>query len=210
MISTKFRFLYLHVPKTGGNSIQQVLLPFSDDKGVLVHGQDGRDQFGITGPVTPHKHATLAEYESCAPGVAATHRVMISVRHPFDRALSAYFSPHRWPGSRFPEWDETAFYDLLDTPDLAPASTFLKHESGWRAPDLVLRFEKLTADFKAALATLGLPIQTAPVLPHLNRSPAPRGIWTKLRTSRVLCAEIETRFAEDMDRFGYSSVMETP
>jgi len=94
MHSERHRLIYLHPPKTGGNSIQSVLLPFSDDRKVLVGHQDGRDRFEVRGPATASKHATLADYASSLD--IAAYRVAISVRHPFDRAVSFFFSPHRW------------------------------------------------------------------------------------------------------------------
>jgi hypothetical protein len=41
MISTSHQFLFVHIPKTGGNSIQTILLPFSDDQKNTSTKQDG-------------------------------------------------------------------------------------------------------------------------------------------------------------------------
>ena len=208
MISTAFRFVYLHVPKTGGNSVQTALLPHSDDTQVIKPGQDGQDRFGITGPVTPRKHARLTEYEARAPGISATHRVVISVRHPFDRALSAYFSPHRWAGGQqTPHWDEAAFEALLERPDLTPACDFLYlPDGGWRRPDLVIRFERLATDFARAVHVLGLPPELARALPHLNRSAGGDGLRARIAGSAELARRVEDRYARDMTAFGYETL----
>jgi hypothetical protein len=67
MISSKYRFLYVHIPKTGGNSIQHVLLPISDDQKELKKHQDGLDRFEVIGPKTKKKHASLKAIERQGP-----------------------------------------------------------------------------------------------------------------------------------------------
>ena len=95
MISTERKFIYIHVPKTGGNSIQTALQPFSDDKKVASGHQDGIDRFDIAGPATPSKHASLASYRDLL-GDISQYFVFHSARHPFDRAISGYFSSSNW------------------------------------------------------------------------------------------------------------------
>lgn len=204
MLSTRYSFIYLHVPKTGGNSIQHVLLPLSDDRATRTSGQDGRERFGIVGPVTPRKHARLREYEAAQPGIAAQHRIVISVRHPFERAISGYFSPHRWIGSQQgPHWDEAAFLALLDKTEFRPASDFLRLDSGLAHPEAVLRFESLPDDLARAVDALGLPADTARALPHVNRSAGDTALRRRLLGSRDLSTAVEALYAEDMGAFGY-------
>jgi len=51
MISRRYKFIYVHIPKTGGTTIQSVLLPFSDDEKFIVPYQDGVDSFEVRGPL---------------------------------------------------------------------------------------------------------------------------------------------------------------
>lgn len=48
MLSTSHNFLFIHVPKTGGNSLQNVLSEYADDKIVrLSPYQDGVERFEV-------------------------------------------------------------------------------------------------------------------------------------------------------------------
>ncbi len=102
MLSTSHRFLYVHVPKTGGNSIQSVLAPYAED--VIVRqrpDQDGVDRFAVRSDrFNTRKHSTLAEYRA-AYGDTLFHalRKFWCVRNPWDRAVSHFFSPGRIAGT---------------------------------------------------------------------------------------------------------------
>src|SRR3954462_5998769 len=98
MLSLKHNFVFIHIPKTGGNSIQTVIEKYSDDfrlRSIPEH--DLLNRFAVHGPITDRKHCTSTEYI----GKLGFERYMalkrvVFVRHPLDRALSFYFSPHRW------------------------------------------------------------------------------------------------------------------
>src|SRR6476659_6544745 len=63
MISLQKRFLFVHIPKTAGNSIQSVLRDYSDDQLVALRKeQDGIERFGLHNPKYKiKKHSTLTE-----------------------------------------------------------------------------------------------------------------------------------------------------
>jgi hypothetical protein len=64
MISLQKRFLFVHIPKTAGNSIQSVLRDYSEDQLVALRKeQDGIERFGLRNPKYKiKKHSTLSEY----------------------------------------------------------------------------------------------------------------------------------------------------
>lgn len=210
MISSRHRFIYIHIPKTGGNAVQTCLLPVCDDQKVVHRHQDGIDRFGVSGPITPRKHAPLKHYQSALGGSLQGWRVMTTIRHPFERAISAYFSPHRWfeqadDGgwhARTPVWDETAFCALLETGEFQPAFRYLHLGSHVHRPEICLRCSHLQQDFRAAAHALALP--ALPALPRVNVSAAPDA-QRRLLQSRTLRDMLEDHYRADMDFFGFAS-----
>src|SRR5881628_1546322 len=112
MISFQKRFLFVHIPKTAGNSIQSVLRDYSEDQIVALRSeQDGIERFGVRNPnYKIKKHSTLAEYRA-ALGEEQFHSLykFTCVRNPWDRLISYYFSPSR----RVVKWDRQTFEKLL-------------------------------------------------------------------------------------------------
>ncbi|HIB85004.1 MAG TPA: hypothetical protein EYO59_10545, partial [Chromatiaceae bacterium] len=112
MISIKHKFLFVHIPKTGGNSIQQVLKDFSEDDIVCVnHIQDGVERFEVrNSKYNITKHSTYSDYSSIIePDIFSQLFKVATIRNPWDRAISFYFSPHRGDVT----WDRASFSQFL-------------------------------------------------------------------------------------------------
>lgn len=182
MISYSHRFLFIHVPKTGGNSLQSLLLPYAEEelsrKGPLLEG-DGRFELrnrklGLT------KHATLNDYmEALGRHTLKGFYKFAIMRNPWERMISYYFSPHRGRD----EWDREDFLNLLAW--VPPLRRFVLPQSHWvslraQVENLLgrpgeglnrmvtlIRFEELQQDVDAVCNELGL---TLPPLPHRNAS----------------------------------------
>ena len=97
MISEQMKFLFIHVPKTAGNSIQSLLINYSEDKLVAAGTKDGVERFGIVNDTySTTKHSTLLHYRTQLPEDLYQQLFKFSVmRNPFDRLVSLYFSKHR-------------------------------------------------------------------------------------------------------------------
>ncbi|HUO85478.1 MAG TPA: sulfotransferase family 2 domain-containing protein, partial [Thermoanaerobaculia bacterium] len=174
MLSLQRRFLFIHVPKTGGNSVQSLLAKYSEDELVSGGEMDGVERFGIRNSVVSNvgKHASLRVYERhLGRGfVEGLFRFAIA-RNPWDRMISFYFSPHR--GIR--EWNPSVFRAMIGR--AAPLRTYIGWETwldrGLRGigittrpleadVDALLRFETLEQDFHRVCERLDIPPEPLP------------------------------------------------
>ncbi|MCR5876526.1 sulfotransferase family protein [Phenylobacterium sp. J426] len=202
MLGQARRFLFVHVPKTGGNSVQNVLRAYSEDEIVCREPhQDGLERFEL---VTPgfgfSKHSPLSAYRTELP--LEVYRSLFKfacVRNPWERAISFYFSPHRGVTS-FSKVDFMTFLEtappmvehLRDAPDQALADIPSNFEA-------IMRFERLQADFDSVCERLGLPRAALPVRNRSTRQSA-----MSYYDAETLEA-VRRRFAEDIALFGYDA-----
>lgn len=164
--------------------------------------QDGTERFCVRGPITPTKHARLQDYSDALGDGLAGWRVAVCLRDPVARAVSYYFSPHRWlrPDGqggwrvRRPEWDLDAFLALL--PDVAPMADFVIVDGTVRRPDYMIRQERLSEDFGAFVRATGLPVDPA-TLPQVNRSARDPELRAAAMADPAVRAAVRDRFAQD-------------
>lgn len=200
-MSKSKNFLFIHVPKTAGNSIQRVLLPYSDDRMALLSPyHDGLDRFEMRSPsINIHKHSTLADYQTQLEPEVFTRLVKIAcVRNPWDRCVSFFFSPHR--GEVF--WEPEAFSEFIQT-TVKPHRDFVFLPNGpsdcFENLDVILRFEQLQDDFDNLCDCLGIERNELPRANVSNRED-----YRRYYEEAGLVDLVGTQFAEEIERFGYT------
>lgn len=171
MISLKHGFLFIHIPKTAGNTIQTILKDYSEEKIVsIAEHQDGVERFEVRSDnYKIHKHSTLADYQKqLGQEVIDGLFRFTCIRNPWGRMISFYFSPHR--GEIL--WDRAKFIRLVD--EVKPVTDYIS--SGTESEhgtdcfgniDHYIRFEQLERDFEEVCKRIGIP--TVP-LPRYNAS----------------------------------------
>ncbi|WP_071840158.1 sulfotransferase family 2 domain-containing protein [Synechococcus sp. KORDI-52] len=97
--SPEGRSIFIHIPKTGGNTIQKHIFDNGDslDEMKISGRQDGKDRFEVRGRFTSKKHMKLSEYFEYDE--LRSFNVYTCIRNPVDRLVSLYFSPH-WYAKR--------------------------------------------------------------------------------------------------------------
>ena len=112
MISIQKMFLFIHIPKTGGNSIQHFLRDYSEDEIVVKANQEKVERFGVNNKkYNTIKHSTLSHYKSVLnPQIYRALFKFAVIRNPWDRMISYYFSPHRG----VTEWNRNHFFRLVN------------------------------------------------------------------------------------------------
>lgn len=192
MLSTSHNFLFIHVPKTGGNSIQSVLSTYADDKITCVQPwQDGVERFEVRSEKhSTHKHSTAAEYRQAYGEYLYSQLFKFcTVRNPWDRCISHYFSPHRGKV----EWSREAFIQFVQA-EVMP----LEHYAAVDEMGFVIRFESIQSDFDTVCRSLSIPLVS---LPHRNAS---RRLYYRSYFDTETAEIVRAKFAEEVRHFGYA------
>jgi len=168
MISFQKRFLFVHIPKTAGNSIQSALRDYSEDQLIALRKeQDGIERFGLRNPnYKIKKHSTLGEYRDALGDEQFRSLYKFTcVRNPWDRMVSYYFTPTQSPET----WDRKRFREIISKG--VSVADYLRLDRDEEDPfanvNYIIRFENLTDDFRTVCGTLGISPTT---LPQYNRS----------------------------------------
>lgn len=199
MISFQKHFLFVHIPKTAGNSIQTVLRDYSEDQLVALRKeQDGVERFGLRNPKYKlKKHSTLAEYRTALGEQQFGDLYKFTcVRNPWDRMVSYYFTPTQNAAL----WDRKEFRKMVRK--ALSCTDYLALDPSQKDPfknvDYVMRFENLGDDFRIVCQALGI---SPTSLPNYNRSE--REHYSKYYDDE-LRELVRARFVTEIERFGYT------
>lgn len=201
MISLKHNFLFVHIPKTAGNSIQSILKAYSEDNIVcLAPYQDGIERFEVRSEhYNIHKHSSLQEYrEQLGEKTFKKIFKFTSVRNPWDRLISYYFSPHRGKIS----WNRDKFIEFVQI--VQPMSNYINLDgsnitdmSYFNSIDFFIRYENLNNDFKQVCEKIGILYEK---LPHRNRTNRRKYV---IYYDDELVELVRNKFYDEIRFFGY-------
>ena len=208
MISDKYRYIFLHVTKTGGSSIEQALISNEEDVPVQTLVKDNwidnlqqhvKDKFRMNHHDHRHMqwHYNYDQYLKYYPRETNSYYKFTIVRNPWDRAVSEwkYFNKV-YPGYNLD------FKSSLITTQFA-GKMYPWEEHNWSQHvyttncDYVGRFENLQNDFDNICKDIGLPQQK---LPWMNKTTHKHYTEYYDEEAKSIVAE---RNARDIEYFGY-------
>lgn len=211
IISRGRRYIFVHIPKTGGTAMALALEQHAMADDILI-GDTPKAQArkrrlrGLTAAGRLWKHATLADIDGIlTPDEIAGLLVFTLVRNPWDRMVSYYHwlqvQSFDHPAVRLAKTSDFSMF--LNNPATVaslhayPVVRYLTDATGRVQPGLCLRLEHLDQDIAPLAAHLGF----TPKLPHANASARPRD-WRPFY-SAADAALLGRLAAADITRFGY-------
>lgn len=167
MVSESKKFIFIHIPKTGGNSITTALKDYTDDGCKFVRF-DGEVYNGISVYNSKDraikKHSPLCVYEDFYD--LTEYFIFTVTRNPFDRVLSWYFYEKKI-------WDRDVFNNFLLSIDpekdyrFSSQVKYMAKKDGAEGVDHRIRFEELQKGFDEVCAVKDIPHKK---LQRINRS----------------------------------------
>ncbi|MFT5413140.1 MAG: hypothetical protein ACI9NC_005894 [Verrucomicrobiales bacterium] len=193
-ILDELKAFFVHLPRTGGTSVEQVLRPLTQKDPL----------FG---------HTTAAEFQMMFPEQWKQYYSFAFVRNPWDRLASTFFYVQRSHRNSFfvknfvlPHRDDLSAFVvniLKENPTAAfmmehfrPQFTYVCNPDRSIAVDFVGRFEQINEDWKVIAEKLGIDTP----LPHTNHST--RDHYSKHFTNEAAEAVAQV-YREDIELFDY-------
>lgn len=213
-ISHRYQVIFVHIQRTGGNSINKIFQEHDPDLVEIV-------------PIAPEKkrtrHCYLTDIKAAVDADTFQHYTKFAtVRNPFDRFVSWYFMFKHGLGDdevpttyahvgeqvmRLVNENAPTFAAFVDLPIDHPSGLVRRFyvpqldyltEQGELVADRILPFENLSVEFNRFAQEIGFPGQ----LPHLNRSTRVTDYHSCYNAQTK--ALITQRFQPDLDYFGYT------
>ena len=199
MKSNSKKFLFIHIPKTAGNAVQKVLMPYSDDEIYRESHKDGKlndfevkNELGIC-----RKHEWVGPYieNPEALGVSVEDYFKFSVvRNPWERMVS-------WYCYTFPrisqEIDKDHFFENGLGRNMPAMKDYLYYD-GKNQMDYIVRYENLEEGFKEVCLKLDIPFKGFEVT-----NPSTHPHYSNFYNDDSL-SKIDELYGDDAKIFNYS------
>ncbi len=214
MLSSEHRCVFVHIPKTGGTSVEVALTGYDwivegpEDYAVYLREQphyrpDWGGELCARDPAyfskrMAIKHASQRELAEDFPEEWRRWLKFTFVRNPWERTLAIWRHGRRDAPARTPE----SFREWILRPEPADhmgQPVFQPLVTDWDELDFVGRFEDLAQDFERLCARLGIAGLELPHVSHGSQRVAAAAFFDDLTAELVA-----VRCAEEIERFGYA------
>lgn len=190
MINHKYKCIFIHIPKTGGTTIENIL-----------RGNKTPESQGST-------HRKIAFYKRTYLSDFKSYYKFACVRNPWDRLVSAFFymssggNQSKWDKSVAQEWGKD-FKSFVKNINTLKNNIFLKpqimftHVNELLSVDHVMRFESFESETKKITSQLNIPINEIYKVRESKHNHYTEYYDNK---TREIVAE---KYAKDIECFGY-------
>jgi len=203
MISYKYKFIFIHIPKTGGNSIEDSLFSQKSKTKKNLWGRNNSNKYH--GGALQHLMA-LHILKEVGEDIFSNYFKFSFVRNPWDKLVSQFkYNEKRFDLRKILEIDkDVKFHEYLIKLNNARNHVqwdhqykFLYDDNGIPLVDFVGRFERLQDDFDIICEKIGIPSQQ---LPHKNKTKHRHYTEYYDDETREIVAQ---KYAKDIEYFGY-------
>lgn len=164
MISHSKKFIFVHIPKTGGSSVEVSLSRYSEQS-IKTFRKRTSGMIDTVLRGKPEKHASAMEIKKIFPDIFDSYFKISVIREPLERLLSLYFWVHpkiEFNRKEFLDWFQKSRHKRA----LWSINKFICDENNNLIVDKVVKFNNLTEGFEQVVKHLNIEAK----LPHLNKS----------------------------------------
>jgi len=200
MISHDKEFIFIHIPKTSGNSLSVYLKPhvINGSKIIRRNSKMGKSQ-GIDIICEKYrcdiKHKSIIYYKKIYPSEYNKYFKFTIVRNPYDRLISLYFWTR--PNGEFTKENFSVFLKK----NIKSQVSFIM-DNGSICMDFICKFENIEDDIKKVMNILS--IQYTDKYPHINSS---RHKHYMDYYDDDLINIVNNKFSDDFNMLGYDKVI---
>lgn len=206
MISNhKPRFLFIHIPKCGGTSVEAALAKLLLGKEFREWSIAESEEYLLPRPGVSYQHSKLTDFSNAGIDVS-TYFKFAFVRNPWDLVISEIFYFKKYEKRTFNQATiRESILHLLQRKkplwghDFKPQTDYLTDDSGQPAMDFVGRFERLEEDFRDVCEKMGLPVLK---LPHLLATRDGRSHYSEYYDDETRGLVYE-RYRKDIETYGF-------
>jgi hypothetical protein len=215
MISHANQYIFVHIPKCGGTSIEKALLTIENvDLNIGKGGNPATAGFGLNRLSKEDKREYMVGIhgkqhlflDKFPPRCQEEYFCFTFVRNPWDLLVSKYFYFRRWykrgASAENPLRRSVSFKEMITRMD--DSRMYPRHRLKFNQTDFINsninyigRFENLEVDFKKICVALDL---NPPKLEHINTTKhAPYWEYYDEETREI----VATKYKKDIETFGY-------
>jgi len=207
MISHKYQCIFIHIPKTGGSSIENLIWPDKSDRTVenlwMGHVSMYFNKYQTGGL----QHLTARQIRTeVGKDIFSTYHKFTVIRNPWEKAISQFFymkkrkDLRKFIGmNRFTSFNR--YLNLIQRKEHVQWKKqidFIVDDDGALLVDQIIRFEDLDQQFRQLASKINLSYDALPHANKTKRKPYPY-YYNKAKVQKI-----QDIYSEDISSFDYS------